>query len=35
MKARTGFIWHTLGEVRRNLIDTMMILQAVLNEGNF
>jgi hypothetical protein len=34
-KVRTRFIWHTIGEMRRNLIDTVMILQAVLSGGNF
>jgi hypothetical protein len=34
-KVRTGFIWHTIGIMRRNLIDTVMFFQAVLNGGNF
>jgi hypothetical protein len=33
-KMRTGYIWHTIGEMRRNLIDTVTVIQSVLNGGN-
>jgi hypothetical protein len=34
-RVRTGYMWHTIGQMRRNLIDTVTILLAVLDGRNF
>ena len=34
-KVRTAYMWCTIGQMRRNLIDTVTILQAVLEGRNF